>query len=125
MSILISGFRTPIILTTFDKCVAHRYHWPKPLAQELHHVVPQAWQKFWQPELQTGLWHPETVALCPTGHRNVHRIIVAKMRALAGLDHIDIPKSKEAEIAQRALSIYIDAGGSLMDLTRAGQWGQA
>lgn len=116
-----------LILNTSNSCVAHKVHYPRSVAQELHHVVPQAWQVFWKPSTWTtkGLWHPETVALCPTGHRNVHHYIVAKMKAIAGQEHIKVPHSKEAEIAQEALSIWIAAGGSLMDLVRAGQWGQA
>ena len=114
-----------IPVTTARTCDAHMFHRPKPIAQELHHVVPQAWQKFWRPDTGIGLWHPETVPLCPTGHRNVHLYIVAKMQAVASKDHIRIPNNKEAQIAQLALTIWIEAGGSLMDLVRAGQWGQA
>ncbi len=30
-------------------CGAHQDHRPIPLYLELHHVVPQSWQKLWQP----------------------------------------------------------------------------
>lgn len=78
-------------------CSIHRYHWPKALTDESHHVIPQAWQRFAEASragapLQTAaqlaldassyaLWDRETVELCPTGHRNVHAWIVRLMKA--------------------------------------------
>ena len=47
-------------------CYAHAYHRPEPLLLEAHHRIPLAWTR------QLGLPESPTVALCPTGHDNVH-----------------------------------------------------
>jgi hypothetical protein len=117
-------------------CQAHRYHSPKPLYSEIHHVVPRAWQATWVPEGAHGLWAPQTIALCPTGHRNVHRVIHALMEAGVGSDDPQVAHDgyrdhggprvgvKEWVIAFDALLAFRRAGGSLELLRAAGQFGQ-
>jgi hypothetical protein len=109
-----------MLLTTAAPCQAHKFHRPKATYQEAHHVVPQAWQEFWRPDtpVKTHLWHPETVALCPTGHRNVHYFLVQMMHGLP------VPRNNEVKIAQQAMTIWVDAGGSLDALRQAKLWGE-
>lgn len=112
-------------------CVAHTFHRPRPAYTELHHVVPQSWQAFWRPHWATSrLWVPETTPLCPTGHRNIHVLIVRAMKAvqLAGVDDPLIGWkalrwSREAKIAYRALTGFRQEGGSLLMLCEAGLFG--
>lgn len=95
-------------------CTARRYHRPTPLTLEEHHVVPQAWQRFWRPDEHDAdrtlaqrinhargvglpdhnmetvyLWDPRTVTLCPTCHRNVHVFIKELMKAADTNDPLD------------------------------------
>lgn len=54
-------------------CQCVRRHSPKPLVVELHHFHPQAEQrKVWGRVLDL-----EVVALCGSGHDNVHRVLTA------------------------------------------------
>jgi hypothetical protein len=134
-------------------CVVHRVHHPRALTIELHHVIPQAWQQVFtgplRPEPAIGddhrraghgtegrhLWDARTVALCPTGHRNVHVWIVRLMHlctdeepahAVAAARHVDASaRGKEFDLAVLALTRFRDAGGSLQSLVAARQWGEA
>jgi hypothetical protein len=84
---------------------------------EEHHVVPQAWQRFWRPDdldnnrtlgerqghalglsvpphmATVYLWDKRTMTLCPTCHRNVHHIMVTLMRASVTNDPLDAMKA--------------------------------
>lgn len=112
-------------------CTLHRYHWPKPLRTELHHVVPRAWQLSWAPEGKLGLWAPETKAICPSGHRNVHIRMVELMR-IADERRTDDPlevwdaaklRGRAANMAHDALVLFALAGGSLQYLVAENQLG--
>jgi hypothetical protein len=73
-------------------CTQHN-HRPTPTYSELHHIIPQAWQVFWQPPKpwenqgpspdRPGviLWDARTIVLCRTGHGNVHFWLVRAMRS--------------------------------------------
>lgn len=131
---------------TTAPCDAHRSHHPTPTYQELHHVVPQAWQAFWQPKGKTPLWDRRTVPLCPTGHRNVHFWLVRLMEAVDAPDvaaqHTAVATAirrvrvdakaggmtihtSEFSLSQLALYRWIDAGGQLAALTSAHLYGEA
>lgn len=107
---------------TVKSCSLHRYHRPRALTAEDHHVIPRAWQSFWIPAGKIAhIWDPRTVTLCPTSHRNVHVWIVRFM-------HAGMPKhvvGREAKIAALALTRWEEAGGSLEALREAGLWGEA
>lgn len=104
-------------------CEAHTTHQPTNLTIERHHIIPQAWQFTWTPAgaAPGKLWDPRTADLCPTGHRNVHMIIVAMMKKLT------IPRrnTKEYTIAKEALDRFVAAGGDLDFLRSKGEWGEA
>jgi hypothetical protein len=135
-------------------CTVHRVHAPRPLTVELHHVIPQAWQQVFtgplrpEPEILAAsrrvpgrgsegrkLWDARTVALCPTGHRNVHAWIVRIMHLCPGEDpavathlarHGDRrARGAEFDLAVLALTRFKDAGGQLQALVAARQWGEA
>lgn len=53
-------------------CVAHKFHSPRPQGLELHHVFPKEWG---------GPVKGTTVAMCSTGHHNVHYLLDAYMKA--------------------------------------------
>lgn len=107
-------------------CAAHKVHLPAPTYLELHHVIPQSWQKFWSGN--TELWDPHTVPLCRTGHGNVHFWLVWLMKNYDG----SIPKiplmekyvRKEAAIARQAMERWIEHGGSIEALRARKLWGQ-
>lgn len=96
--------KTPKVPKT---CSLHKVHHPPALTVEDHHIVPQAWQHYYQ--TPTGefdplygtkvngqwLWDGRVVTLCPTGHRNVHFWIVALMRANTTFTSTLIPNDKE------------------------------
>jgi hypothetical protein len=126
-------------------CEIHKYHFPKPLSTEAHHVTPQAWQRVWCPETSLTyagwLWDEHTVDLCPTGHRNVHRHLVKLMKTFEAawdtrgtLDERGVLEatrlyvfgkrlSREEAIALLAPSRWLNAGGSLNVLTDKNQYG--
>lgn len=112
-------------------CALHKYHWPRPSHLEEHHIVPQAWQRFWRSEAGYGLWMPDTEPLCRTGHGNVHAHLVRLMKATLGGDpedplaaRIAYPgRGKEYEMAYSALARWKEAGGSLAALRTAKLWG--
>lgn len=103
-------------------CDIHRYHWPRNLTDDDHHIIPQAWQHH---DGSTRLWDPRTVRLCPTGHRNVHHWIVALMKAGRGAELPHVAElalfagkrlTREQSIALRALERYVQSGRSLKAL---------
>src|SRR4051812_38317084 len=75
------------------KCAAEHTHHPEPRYLELHHIVPRAWQRFWQPNPShyvegvihepnsQGLWCTITISLCRTAHGNIHYWIERMVRA--------------------------------------------
>jgi hypothetical protein len=155
-------------------CVAHRRHEVvTPYYNELHHVIPQAWQEFWWPTWNDGeprilpnplpgdpfatavrtplkrLFDPRTVALCPTGHRNVHWLLVKFMRywdaigvgpkeqseevilelaadQVAAIRHDGLKVNRgEALWARESMLRWHQVGGNLADLCKAHKWGEA
>lgn len=101
-------------------CTAYRLHRPAPPASDFHHVICQAWQRFWQPAGATpgALWDPRTIELCPNCHRGVHERIVALMHGKpAGHDRL-------WPIAKLALDRFTAAGGSLDALRAAHEFGE-
>lgn len=63
-----------------NPCEVHLSHRPSPHQTARHHVWP------------TGLGGPvagPTVVVCPTGHANIHRYIVALTKAGGDLSKID------------------------------------
>lgn len=50
-------------------CVLHSTHAPRPLVNELHHVILESWT------LKLGLPQSRKVSLCPTGHVNLHAVV--------------------------------------------------
>jgi hypothetical protein len=133
-----------------SKCELRHEHQPQPRYLERHHIIPRAWQKFHRPrdeELQIapaqepdrdGIWYPETVFLCRTGHGNVHYWIERAMKLYVmlppGPDHSERAMTAaregqvhigryETEIARDALVLFRDYGGILPKLAQAGLWG--
>jgi len=129
-------------------CEAHKRHYPRNLTVEGHHIIPQAFQHTYpsplspDPNAARGkgpdgrpLWDMRLAWLCPTGHRNTHAWIVLMMRAQAAARSDDPavgyravkPRRAPAElaVAYLALTRFTAAGGSLLALTAAGQWGEA
>lgn len=123
------------------KCAIHRIHYPTPETVELHHIVPVAWQLFWQPaqpwpfpgvdpDGRGHLWDARTIELCPTGHRNVHFYIVKMMHNAHSDDPLEAKKATpgrgtQYELAYDALCRFAGAGGSLTALASASEWGQS
>lgn len=118
---------------SYRPCEAHKRHSPGNRTVELHHIVPQAWQQFWQPTSPSegavpgrgdsgNLWDARTTVLCPTGHRNVHWYLVLLMRGMS-------PRrgggSAEARIAQLAMERWQHNGGDLEALRKARLFGYA
>jgi hypothetical protein len=113
-------------------CEAHKAHRPEPTYLEYHHVIPQAWQKLWKPDGKKAvIWDPRTVALCRTGHGNVHYWLVKMMKTFADLSTKDayvITPSvavllkgekyvrREVNTAHLAMDRWVAAGGSLKAL---------
>lgn len=129
-------------------CVLHRGHAPAHLTTEFHLVVPVAWQLMWQPSKpwpnggndpdgRGALWDGRGVAVCPTGHRNVHAWIVRLMHAVRSEDPLEAiarvrkdygakaTGSMEFWTATLALTRWKEGGGSLVALVNAGEWGEA
>ncbi|MGH2878962.1 MAG: hypothetical protein ACRDK4_05060 [Solirubrobacteraceae bacterium] len=126
-------------------CQIHKKHSPANLTAELHHVIPVAWQLFWQPAVAPSpgrdpdgrgmLWDARTVAICPTGHRNVHKWIVELMHACKSEDPMEAAatvkslyrtaRGSQFDWAVQALVRFKEAGGSLQALVNAGEWGEA
>jgi hypothetical protein len=131
-------------------CELHKFHSPKPNTDETHHIIPQAWQVFWNPTTghnlkvvwraqeprpiqatKDQLWDPRTAELCPTGHRNVHYWLVLYMKDFAmPLSNLrgglrTAARSNEQKMAKLAMDRYEAAGGSLQMLCDAKLWGNA
>lgn len=54
---------------TTAPCEVHAYHSPRPQYQEVHHRVPLSWGGSDDVE--------NRINVCPTGHRNIHRLLDA------------------------------------------------
>lgn len=132
-------------------CSFHREHDPRPAYLEAHHVIPQAWQALWRPATAraAGLWDPRTVAVCATGHRNIHFYLMRIVRTfyaillegggpiqgdcyesalIAGMGDADLPvhgHRAEIDCAFLGLQRWYDAGGLVRPLGDAGEWGEA
>lgn len=110
-------------------CALTKSHTPKNLTIEWHHIVPVAWQLFWQPAVapfpgpdpdgRGMLWDTRGVWLCPTHHRNVHANIVALMHGLKALS------ATEKVTAAQAPARFTAVGGVLSALVAAGEFGEA
>lgn len=124
---------------TSSVCEIHKSHSPRNLTLESHHIVPRAWQATWHPaDDQRILWAPRTIELCPTGHRNVHLILVELMKqaqvATAPDDATRLETAThlvkqlhgqraEFPLACQAPQLWISKGGQLMALFAAKQYG--
>lgn len=128
-------------------CVLHKRHAPANLTLEFHHLVPVAWQQLWQPpepwpnggndtEGRGRLFDARGVLCCPTGHRNVHVWIVRLMHTVTSEDpkvavaavrarYGSKARGLEFDTALLALQRWKEAGGSLLELVAAKEWGQA
>lgn len=126
-------------------CTLGTGHRPPAPHSDMHHVVPKAWQAFWQPAPITGPggvsmvlakpgdpWDPRTVEVCPNHHRLAHEAIMAMMHAGHGEDPA---AARAAAFGMRrltsaeacgllALTRWHDAGGSLEALRANGLWGE-
>lgn len=131
-------------------CASHRSHSPEPTYLELHHVIPQAWQRAWtpgqtivRPGFENALFDPRTVALCRTGHGNTHYWLVRFMRAYSKLTTMAeggfrieeaCRRAEKQELAPRGrndmglallgMNRWLNAGGSLQALCDAELWGE-
>lgn len=124
-------------------CEVHVDHSPQATYQEIHHIIPRAWQAFWQPALPPfpsradgqQLWDGRTVNVCRTGHGNIHFWIVAMMKAytpemtvlevttkvrVLNAEHVG---HNDYAWAIQALERYQQVGGDLAALIYAGQFG--
>lgn len=137
---------TPDITETHLPCTLHKTHEPANLTVEMHHVIPQAWQHFWVPAGETVssstlLWDPRTTPICPSGHRNVHHLLVEIMHGIeiaqaedtaAILRILEAVEARhhhghkaELETAKLAYQRWVERGGVLLALTASGEWGEA
>lgn len=118
-----SAIPTPTA-TPGTTCAAHRYHRPKPIYCEQHHVVPQAWQLEWEAKL----WDPTTTPLCPTGHRNVHWWLARFMRVETESPEVawgETPgrgyrRTSEQKVALLGMERWLASGRTLLSLREAG-----
>lgn len=110
-----------------QECEIHRFHRPRNHTVEEHHIIPQAWQHLWMPPaFDRAPWHPETITLCPTGHRNVHFWLVEYMKGTSGEDIPTINRpTTEQMCAQDGLILFKQAGGSLAFLRDQHAFGYA
>lgn len=132
------------MVDSIQPCSLHKTHEPRNLTVEEHHVIPRAWQRFYAPSLTPvyaghydgePLWDARTVPICPTGHRNTHALIVRTMRQVATTESEDIGAAAKAAgvavhtptgaTALLALERFTAAGGKLLELTAAGELGEA
>lgn len=122
-------------------CELHKRHAPENRTLEVHHVVPVAWQLFWQPpqpwpfpgndtEGRGKLWDDRTIVVCPTGHRNVHFYIVQFMHAVVdesaqrAFETVKATPSLTTGWATQALRRFKEVGGELPALA-AHEWGES
>lgn len=133
-----------VIAATTAACEVHVYHDPRPTYRELHHVVPRAWQAFWRPATPPfpgtydgeHLWDDRTIAVCRTGHGNIHFWLTAMTHSWQeGDDVSDLARrvrssrggrlgARDFLLAVEGLQRFVDAGGSIEDLVSARLWGQ-
>lgn len=129
-------------------CKIHRNHSPQPLSAESHHLIPRAWQALWHPDghphthtVMPMIWAPETIDLCPTGHRAVHEILVRIMRAYAPMNRNtalhprlesarriasrDFGRRAEFPVAMDAVRLWTEHGGSLDLLVDRRRYGES
>ena len=110
-------------------CALTKAHAPKNLTLEFHHIVPVAWQLFWQPTVapfpgrdpdgRGMLWDNRGVWVCPTHHRNIHADLVALMHEWSA------PSRTELVTAETGMQRFVAVGGSLAALVAAGEWGES
>jgi hypothetical protein len=124
-------------------CSLARVHVPSQPNPDEHHVIPQAWQRFWTPHIAVSatrivsdsgpdIWDARTVTVCPNHHRLVHQAIVAMMRAGTTEEPAEAFKAafgsnrttKVRQTAYLALTRWVDAAGSLNALRTAKLWGE-
>jgi hypothetical protein len=78
-----------------DPCEVHADHNPQPWDVEVHHVWP------------TGMGGPNVpanrVALCPTGHTNVHALLRLAFKA-GGVHLVPWPTRRRFHVEERALA---------------------
>jgi hypothetical protein len=114
-------------------CELHVAHDPAPMTSEWHHVLPVAWQLYWKPrgpEPHPGedpngrghLWDSRGVWLCPTGHKNVHWVLVRAMHANAV---VPSGQGDTGQMAALGIHRFAEAGGDSRKLIEHGLWGQA
>lgn len=128
---------------TVAPCEVHIDHSPRTTFQEIHHIIPRAWQAFWQPEMPPHpgradgqqLWDSRTIAVCRTGHGNIHFWIVAMMKVYKPeLTVLEVATKVRVQYAAhvghndyawaiQALERYQRVGGDLAALIHAGQYG--
>lgn len=84
-------------------CAATHSHSPVPRYLEFHHIIPRAWQAFFQPAgAEAGkLWAPQTTPLCRTSHGNVHYWIEQYVR---NFDATDLQADQIHNAVSRAIT---------------------
>lgn len=143
-----------------EYCAVHRSHEPEATYCEIHHIIPQAWQVFWQPPKPwpnegpspdrpgVTLWDARTVAVCRTGHGNIHYWLVKVTHAIASAPGADpeqpvtwktalnairrqelnagrhSPNRLDVEYSMQALVRFAAAGGKVADLIAHSLWGE-
>jgi hypothetical protein len=98
-------------------CAAHSTHAPAPTYLELHHVIPQAWQRHWQPEINTVKGFAKAVSFEAIGVPDPiwdERTIALKV--LLNGEHKFV--RKDAQFAYLGMQRFAEAGGSLRDLCK-------
>lgn len=148
-------------LLSANRCVLHNDDNRLPsYYRELHHVVPQAWQAVWWPSENNGdavfshtapsaagelqghgyylpkqkVWDPRTEPCCPTGHRNVHYLLVAMMKKwqssyqdLWSQTEDRILECKRAVVNDMHAAAYAagpkEAAMAVLAMTRWNEWG--
>lgn len=115
-----------------SNCELHKFHRPQPVYLELHHIIPQAWQR----SVNSGkLFDPRTASICRTGHGNVHYWLVLMNHRHANFNYTEIQPLKwclqgqkyntaEGEMAWQALERWVAAGYLLTYLWDHRLWGE-
>jgi len=123
--------------TAAGSCSYLLRHSPRNLSTERHHVIPVAWQLFWQPPQpwpypgqdfagRGQLWDDRTVTVCPTCHRNTHVLIVGYMHGLSAPGGALPVRRKLQEVtAGLAIERFETAGGDVQALISHSLWGQS
>lgn len=114
------------------KCSIRALHIPPAPAPDSHHLIPQAWQRFWRPTTGVGaVWYPLLVEVCPNCHRRIHDEIVLMMKTQSKTPALareavygNKRLTREAAQAYRALVGWSEVGGDLEALYAARLWGQ-